>query len=46
MLFLLQGLGFLPSLSTLSWWVIGGVLQRLHSSKSLEIVSRGLFKLP
>lgn len=31
MLFLLQGLGFLSSLSTLFCWVIGGVLPRLHS---------------
>lgn len=41
-----QGLGLLPSLSTLFCWVIGGVLPGCIAQRSPEIVSRGLFKLP
>lgn len=41
-----QWLGFLPSLSTLLCWVIGGVLPRFHSPEVPGDGVRGLFKLP
>lgn len=44
MLFLLQGLRFLPSLSTLFFWGIGGVLPRLHNPEVPGASVQGAFR--
>lgn len=42
----LQGLGFLPRLSTQFCWVIGGVLRRLHSPEVPGANIQGALQAP